>query len=66
MYSIKIANINEFKNGSSKIIIHDATPIAVFKNGDELSGSDFSTSGGNTVTLNDAATVDDDILIILT
>ena len=36
MYSIKIANINEFKNGSSKIIIHDGTPIAVFKNGGEF------------------------------
>ncbi len=36
LYSIKIGNIKEFKNCSSKLIIHDGTPIAVFKNGDNF------------------------------
>ena len=31
MYEIEIANIDEFKTTNSKIIIHDGTPIAIFK-----------------------------------
>ncbi|MBC8196303.1 MAG: Rieske 2Fe-2S domain-containing protein [Candidatus Marinimicrobia bacterium] len=31
MYTVKIANINEFNEQKVKIIIHDGTPIAVFK-----------------------------------
>ena len=44
--------------------------IEVFKNTDKLSGlpliGDYSKSGGNTVTLDDATEEGDDILIILT
>ena len=39
--------------------------IEVFKNGSKLLSSAYSTSGGNTVTLNTAAAEEDDILIIL-
>tara|TARA_B100001123_G_C14661581_1_gene769831 strand:- start:282 stop:596 length:315 start_codon:yes stop_codon:yes gene_type:complete len=31
MYEIEIANIDEFKTTNSKKIIHDGTPIAIFK-----------------------------------
>ena len=31
MYTIEIANIKEFNRSNVKIIIHDGTPIAVFK-----------------------------------
>ena len=31
MYDIKIANIHEFKDTNVKIVIHDGTPIAIFK-----------------------------------
>ena len=36
MYEIEIANIDEFKTTNSKIVIHDGTPIAVFKLGNKF------------------------------
>ena len=35
MYNIKIANINEFTEKTVKIIIHNGTPIAVYKIGEK-------------------------------
>ena len=31
MYNIKIADLKEYKNQNTKIIIHDGTPIAIYK-----------------------------------
>ena len=36
MCDIEIANINEFKNDSSKIIVYDGIAIVVFKKGNEF------------------------------